>query len=132
MYGWALTIHFAQGKTFDCETVVDLSHIWDPGMGYVALSRNRRWSQLRLVNFNKDMTAAEANATVFKCHPGVRTFYEGLGYVYDGLSSDGVVFDRGVCVTCTPTELRPVDLTVDSSQEICDALGDDDNYCNYI
>lgn len=48
---WALTIHKAQGSTLD-RAEVDISEAFANGQVYVALSRVRRLSSLRLNNFN--------------------------------------------------------------------------------
>ena len=44
---WAVTIHKAQGKTFD-KVFIDLDRSFSPGQAYVALSRCRRFSHLYL------------------------------------------------------------------------------------
>jgi ATP-dependent exoDNAse (exonuclease V) alpha subunit len=58
---WAITIHKSQGTTLDFAEV-DLSKSFEPGMGYVALSRIRSLEGLRLMGLND--VALEVNKEV--------------------------------------------------------------------
>jgi len=60
---WAVTVHKSQGTTLDAAEI-DLSRAFEPGMGYVALSRIRSLEGLRLIGLNK--TALQANEEVIK------------------------------------------------------------------
>ncbi len=58
---WAITVHKSQGMTLDTAEV-DLSDAFEPGMGYVALSRVRSLSGLKLMGLNE---------TALSVHPKV-------------------------------------------------------------
>jgi hypothetical protein len=58
---WAVTIHKSQGMTLDAAEI-DLGDAFEPGMGYVALSRVRSFAGLKLMNLND---------TALRVHPDI-------------------------------------------------------------
>ncbi|HEX7027501.1 MAG TPA: helix-turn-helix domain-containing protein [Gammaproteobacteria bacterium] len=58
---WAITIHKSQGMTLDAAEI-DLGDAFEPGMGYVALSRVRSLNGLKLMNLND---------TALQVHPAI-------------------------------------------------------------
>lgn len=58
---WAITIHKSQGMTLDAAEI-DLGDAFEPGMGYVALSRVRSLDGLKLMNLNE---------TALRVHPAI-------------------------------------------------------------
>lgn len=60
---WAITVHKSQGMSLD-SVEVDLSKSFEPGMGYVALSRVRTLAGLRILGINE--TALRVNPFVLE------------------------------------------------------------------
>lgn len=65
---WAITIHKSQGMTLDAAEI-DLSDAFEPGMGYVALSRVRALSGLMLMGLNE---------MALRVHPKILAYDERL------------------------------------------------------
>ena len=65
---WAITVHKSQGMSLDAAEL-DLSKSFEPGMGYVALSRVRNLEGLHIRGINN---------TAFMVHPKITELDEGL------------------------------------------------------
>ncbi|MDD4902135.1 MAG: PIF1 family DEAD/DEAH box helicase [Patescibacteria group bacterium] len=61
---WAITIHKSQGLSMDCAEI-DLSGCFEPGMGYVALSRVRTLDGLKLLGLNEMSLQVSERITAF-------------------------------------------------------------------
>lgn len=61
---WAITIHKSQGMSLD-NAEIDLSRTFSYGMGYVALSRVRKLSGIRLVGFNREALSVDPKVLEF-------------------------------------------------------------------
>jgi len=61
---WAITIHKSQGISLD-HAEIDLSRTFAYGMGYVALSRVRTLSGIRLIGFNPDALRVDPKVLEF-------------------------------------------------------------------
>ena len=66
---WAITVHKSQGMSLDAAEI-DLSKSFEPGMGYVALSRVRTLNGLLLLGWGK--MAGEVNKEVFAFDQGFK------------------------------------------------------------
>ncbi len=110
---WAITIHKSQGMSLD-EAEVDLGRSFEPGMGYVALSRVRSLDGLVLRGINE---------MAMMVHPEVLIFDElllanskAVGSALSKLSSDTVDSHHDT----VRTKLSPAELVYDD--ELFDAL----------
>ncbi len=70
---WAITIHKSQGMTLE-SAEIDLSDAFEPGMGYVALSRVRALSGLKLMGLNE--TALRVHESVLARDADFRAWSE--------------------------------------------------------
>jgi ATP-dependent DNA helicase PIF1 len=61
---WAITVHKSQGLSLDCAEI-DLSKTFEYGMGYVALSRVRSLSGLKLIGINNLALQVDERIIVF-------------------------------------------------------------------
>jgi hypothetical protein len=61
---WAITIHKSQGMSLD-SAEIDLANTFAYGMGYVALSRVRSLSGIRLIGFNPDALKVDPEVLAF-------------------------------------------------------------------
>lgn len=60
---WAITVHKSQGMTLDAAEI-DLSGAFEPGQGYVALSRIKSLSGLKLMGLNQAALSVDRNVLV--------------------------------------------------------------------
>ena len=70
MLAWAMTVHKSQGLTIS-HLELSLSHMFESGQGYVALSRASDMEGLRLMSWNPSCIKADQE---------VKDFYKCLGY----------------------------------------------------
>jgi ATP-dependent DNA helicase PIF1 len=63
---WAVTVHKSQGMTLDA-AAIDLARSFEYGMGYVALSRVRAFSGLRLLGLNDIALRVSPEIAAFDC-----------------------------------------------------------------
>jgi len=61
---WALTSHKCQGVTLDCAKI-SFSNIWEPGQGYVLISRLRELDGLTLETFDRNSIFADPDVVEF-------------------------------------------------------------------
>lgn len=61
---WAITVHKSQGMSLD-HALIDLRRAFEPGMGYVALSRVRTMKGLRLIGINNHALRVDPAITTF-------------------------------------------------------------------
>ncbi len=61
---WAVTIHKAQGASLDC-MIADLRGLWEPGQGYVALSRAKNPNALFLEGWHPSSLKVDPAVTLF-------------------------------------------------------------------
>lgn len=64
---WAITVHKSQGMSLDSISV-DLSKVFEPGMGYVALSRVRTLNGLSILGFNENAFAVNGQVLEYDRH----------------------------------------------------------------
>ena len=63
MPAWAMTIHKSQGMTMD-KVIADLSRAFETGQEYVALSRAKKLSGLKVVGLGSGLKSGGANGKV--------------------------------------------------------------------
>ncbi len=78
---WAITVHKSQGMSLDA-IEVDLSRSFEPGMGYVALSRVRTLAGLTILGINE--AALQVHPEVLKYDRNLRTLSDKAQSVLSG------------------------------------------------
>lgn len=92
---WAITVHKSQGMTLDT-AAMDLSKTFEPGQGYVALSRVKSWSGLKLLGCNQN--ALLVDPLVLKANKRFQELADECEAVYARLdeSTLNTIFDQFV------------------------------------
>ena len=72
---WAITVHKSQGMTLDAAEI-DLSQAFEPGQGYVALSRIKSLSGLKLMGLNQQ--ALQVDPSVLEADQAMRAASDSL------------------------------------------------------
>ncbi|CAG2101112.1 unnamed protein product [Medioppia subpectinata] len=62
---WALSIHKSQGMTIDNGVEISLARVFECGQTYVALSRCKTLSNIRIIDFNPNSVIVDSNALHF-------------------------------------------------------------------
>ncbi|KAF1769571.1 hypothetical protein GCK72_001388 [Caenorhabditis remanei] len=70
---WAISIHKSQGMTLDCAEI-SLERVFADGQAYVALSRARSLSAIRIIGF--DISCVRANSKVIDFYKSIENNYD--------------------------------------------------------
>jgi hypothetical protein len=81
---WAITVHKSQGMSLDA-IEVDLSKAFEPGMGYVALSRVRTLNGLTILGINE--AALQVHPEVLEYDRHLRQFSDKAELVHAGIDT---------------------------------------------
>ncbi len=92
---WAITVHKSQGMTLD-SAEMDLSKTFEPGQGYVALSRVKSWEGLTLLGCNN--LALQMDPLVMKADKRFQELTEEVEEVFNRLEMQKLnkIFDQFV------------------------------------
>lgn len=98
---WAITVHKSQGMSMDIAEM-DLSKSFEPGMGYVALSRVRSLEGIKLLGINE--TALKVSTEALRLDKLLRKSSEETLSYLNGLGEEKETLQRRYLESITPAE----------------------------